>query len=63
MPKMINFPLRMPNDIDAAVRKLAVANDRNVNQQIINMVRNQIPAELLDECRADLAAALIGSKS
>lgn len=56
MPKkIIEHNLRIPAEIDRAIRKLAEANDRSINMQAVHMLRQQIPAELLDECRADLS--------
>jgi hypothetical protein len=58
MPKMIQFPLRLHPEIDSAVRKMAEINDRNINQQINHMLRQQIPVAMMDAATADIAPDL-----
>lgn len=47
MQKMINFPLRVPPALDKAIRTLAHEQGRSYNSQVIIMLRQQVPAELL----------------
>jgi len=55
MPKTVIFNLRIPPNIDRAIRIMADANDRSVHAQIINMLKSQVPADLLDHATVDIA--------
>ncbi len=57
MPKTVIFNLRLPPNLDNAVRVMAEANDRSVHAQIINMIKAQVPADLLDQTTVDIADA------
>ena len=62
MPKTVIFNLRLPPNLDNAVRVMAEANDRSVHAQIINMIKAQVPADLLDQTTVDIADAKAGAK-
>lgn len=61
MPKKYTqFQLRAPTALIEAARKVAEVERRTVTAQIIIWIELGMPAELLDETRADISTALTG---
>lgn len=63
MPKKtIPFPIRIPAPIYQAAARVAEIEHRSINGQLLVWLEKGMPAELLDECRADISAALAGAE-
>lgn len=61
--KIEHFSLGWPSELHERAKRIAEANRRSLNAQVLYWLENGgIPAELLDEAKADVAEAMEAGK-